>query len=192
MVYDRSDEVLSRAWRAGGFLYRRLGRLDAFHGATQWSAALDWLVNVRPGKPIEEVQLWMHGLWGRALLGREPLSAASLAVDHPHLPRLLAIRARLTESAHAFWWFRTCQTFGTASGQAFAIAWTRFFDCVAAGHTHDIGFFQSGLHVLRAGEEPRWSLSEGVDPTQPQKALGSSPFAPRTITCLHGRPPRID
>ena len=64
--------------------------------------------------------------------------------------------------------------------------------CRVAGHTHVIGFFQSGTHVLRPGETPSWSPTEGVrfDGSEAVGALGSSPFAPSTITCLHCDPPR--
>jgi hypothetical protein len=189
MIYDRTDGALSRAWLAGGWLYRALGRLDAFHGARSWSDALDWLAGVRAGEAIAEIQLWMHGLFGRVLLAREPLSTACLTEDHPLCARLSAIRKRMATSESALWWFRTCQTFGTADGHSFARSWARFFGCRVAGHTYDIGLVQSGLHILAPGQEPSWSVAEGLHPKRASSALASSLSAPSTITCLHGKPP---
>ena len=84
------------------------------------------------------------------------------------------------------WWFRTCSTFGTARGQAFARAWANFLGCRVAGHTFLIGLHQSGLHSLGPGASPSWSVDEGVAGEVP---LWSRPGAPNTITCFHGKIP---
>jgi hypothetical protein len=54
-----------------------------------------------------------------------------------------------------------------------------------------IGFWQSGLHSLLPGQQPGWSVDEGLIPSDPPApyARGSRPGAPNTITCLHGRIP---
>jgi hypothetical protein len=85
----------------------------------------------------------------------------------------------------SLWWFRSCDVFGTAKGHAFARGWTRFFGCRAAGHTYTINMLQSGLHVLAPGEEPTWSVDEGVE-SGLEHARTSSVLAPNTITFLHG------
>lgn len=87
-----------------------------------------------------------------------------------------------------------CETFGAEIGQRFAKAWVDFFNCRAAGHTYIIGPFQSGLHILKPGEEPNWSPWEGLKdgtPAAPKHALWSRPSVPNTITCLHGRIPFV-
>jgi hypothetical protein len=194
MIYDRTCPRpwilpgLSQIWGAGRYLYRALGRLDASYGAGSWAEALDWLAAVQTHDRIGEVQFWGHGRWGLARIGAEPLDASALKPGHPHHDRLARVRDRL-EPGNALWWFRTCETFGTRTGQSFARAWTRYFDCRAAGHTFIIGAWQSGLHSLRPGEEPAWPEEEGLVPGDPDRALTSRPGAPNTITFLHGRIP---
>ena len=196
MVYDRTCRGprllpgLSHSWWAGGHLYRWLGRIDAVIGASSWGQALAWLAAVEPHRAIAEVQFWGHGKWGLARIGREPLDRGVLDSGHPYRGRLEAIRERM--QPEGLWWFRTCETFGALPGHDFARAWTDFFGGRAAGHTFIIGPWQSGLHLLRAGAEPHWSISEGLregDPRAPVRALWSRPGAPNTITCLHGRVP---
>jgi hypothetical protein len=195
IVYDRTCPGrwglpgLTQAWRAGGTLYGVLGRTDAVCAAGSWSEALDWLAQHGAPAPLAEIQYWGHGQWGRARLGGESLDAGALVQGHPHHDRLRAVAARLLPDG--LFWFRTCETFGTAAGLEFARAWTRFFGCRTAGHTHVIGLWQSGLHSLAPGAEPDWSASEGLPPggSEPRVALGSGPGAPHTITCFQGTVP---
>lgn len=198
MVYDATwvgrplvQVGLTSSWVAGGALYRGLGRIDAVFGATSWEDALAWLCSVEPARPIDEIQFWGHGTWGRALVARDFLDAD--AVDDPTHSRhgdLTALRARLSGPG-ALWWFRTCETFGREAGQRFASSWARFFGCRVAGHTYVIGPWQSGLHSLVPGQAPRWSVREGLpdDVEAPRYARRSGPGEPNTITCLHGRIP---
>ena len=181
---------LTWSWKIGARLYRQLGRLDLAFGAASWAEALAWLRTVEARRPIAEIQIWSHGHWGRVLMQGDGLTTSSLAPSHAHHEALTAIRDRLT-GPEALWWFRTCETFGRPEGHDFARAWTRFFACRAAGHTHIIGPWQSGLHSLRAGEEPRWSVTEGVREDVPggTTAAWSGASAPNTITCLHGSIP---
>jgi len=195
IVFDRTCRSarlpLSRAWRAGSWLYRGLGRVDLVLGAASWEEALRWLAEARPTTaPIREVQIWSHGRWGRALLESDALDEEALLPGHRLHAGLQAVRERLRPSS--LWWFRTCETFGAVAGQRFARALVEFFGCRVAGHTHVIGFWQSGLHSLGPGEEPGWSTSEGVvegSAEEPQRAARSGPAAPNTITCLHGGVP---
>ena len=193
MVYDATKPTraaqwgLTSSWIAGGSLYRRLGRLDAVYGALSWEDALAWLCSVQPQRPIGEVQYWGHGHWGRVYIGREAIDQGAVDdVTHSRHHDLAAIRDRMTPQS--LWWFRTCETFGRPEGHAFASSWTRFFGCRAAGHTHVIGPFQSGLHSLAPGQVPGWSVDEGVRPGT-DLGIMSSPAAPHTITCLHGAVP---
>jgi hypothetical protein len=194
LVYDRSCvgrrflPGLTDAWRVGSRLYGALGRIDATCPAASWAEALDWLAAVRPEARIREIQYWGHGHWGNARLDGEVLDQAALAPGHVHHPRLRRVAARLLPGAEGLFWFRTCETFGTAPGQAFARAWSRFFGCRAAGHTHVIGFWQSGLHSLLPEQEPSWPVGEGLGPGG-NVAARSRPGAPNTISCFAGKVP---
>jgi hypothetical protein len=190
MIYDRTCRGLTRAWSVGGRLYGALGRLDDWRGVATWREALDWLVARSEGHVIAEIQFWGHGQWGCAWIDRERLDVSALVPEHPLYERLVALAARLAPSGEALWWFRTCGTFGAEAGQDFARAWSRFFGCRTAGHTHEIGFLQSGLHELAPGAEPTWSEDEGRAPgVASASGAPSSVFAPNTITCLHGAVP---
>jgi hypothetical protein len=190
MLFDRTCRGgrlrpgLSHAWAAGGRLYHRLGRIDHWYGAASWGEGLDWLADVACDQPIAEIQYWGHGRWGGLWMANELLVTTALEPGHRHHARLAAIKARMTPES--LWWFRCCDVFGTEAGHDFARRWTRFFGCRAAGHTHTIHVLQSGLHVLGPDEEPAWSVTEGVRPGV-DRASRSSPFAPNTISFLHGR-----
>lgn len=198
LVYDATwvgrpwvQAGLTSSWIVGGALYRGLGRIDASYGASSWEDALAWLCSVEPARRIDEIQFWGHGKWGRALIARDVLDVdAVLDSRHSRHEDLRALRARLS-GRDALWWFRTCETFGREAGQRFATSWARFFDCRVAGHTYVIGPWQSGLHSLRPGQLPTWSVREGLpdDVEEPRYALMSAPGEPNTVTCLHGRIP---
>jgi hypothetical protein len=199
MIYDRTCMTgngvpgLTLSWRVGGWLYGRLGRLDSWSGAATWEEALNWLATVGRPDPIAEIQYWGHGQWGEVLLDHQSLDATAVAPPNPHCEALGAIRDRLIPGGDALWWFRTCSTFGTVRGHAFARAWSRFFGCRVAGHTFVIGPFQSGLHTLRPGAKPGWPVDEGVpapvNGVPATRALWSARSAPNTISCLQGRIP---
>jgi len=191
LVYDRTCRGkgpllgLSHAWSTGSLLYRALDRLDASLGAASWSEALDWISRVEPARPIGEVQFWGHGKWGDIRIANDPLDVTALDSRHPLHERLRAVRERTSEDG--LWWFRTCETFGAQRGHEFARAWSSFFDCRVAGHTFVIGYFQSGLHLLHAGQKPHWDSREGLirgTAERPERAAPSTPLAPNTITCF--------
>jgi hypothetical protein len=195
-VHPAARLGLTTTWQVGARLYGALGRIDAWRGVTSWTEALCWLAETHPGQPIAEVQYWGHGHFGSAVTagGKGPekvLDARALVPGHVLHDDLLAVRERL--SPKGLWWFRTCQTFGTERGHAFAQAFTAFLGRRAAGHTHIIGPWQSGLHSLLPGEAPTWSTAEGttgeLTPRGTPKAKWSTPWAPRTINCLDGAVP---
>jgi hypothetical protein len=175
-------------------LYRGLGRLDAAFGAQSFESALDWLCEYEPGTPIAEVQFWGHGKWGRIFIDRQVLDSNALREGHSLRPRLDALRERLGHDALI--WLRTCETLGAQAGQDFAAALSDFSGATVAGHTFVIGFFQSGLQVLRPGKSAHWSRSEGLargTPERPELALASGPSEPNTVTCLAGSiPPEFE
>jgi hypothetical protein len=193
LVYDatqaqRPPRLLGLSWRAGASLYRARGLLDAAFGATNFEAALEFLAQAE--RPIEEIQFWGHGKWGRALIARESFDRSALAPGHRLRPKLDAVRERLVPGALV--WFRTCETLGARAGQDFARALGDFWGARVAGHTYSIGFWQSGLHALAPGGTPDWDPGEGLaagTPEHPEGAHTSGPNRPNTITCLTGRLP---
>jgi len=195
IVYDatqqqRPPRALGYSWRYGVHLYRALGRVDRSYGAHSFADALKWLEEVEPERSIGELQFWGHGKWGRIFIGAESLDRSVLRGDHAHHAGFRELRERLAPSA--LLWFRTCETLGARAGQDFARALSDATGARVAGHTYEIGFFQSGLHCLQPGTAPSWSDREGLargSAERPEKALPSSPDAPATITCLTGEIP---
>src|SRR6266542_492984 len=90
---NRTGLGLSRAWSAGSVLYAMLRRSDGAHGARTWEEGLAWLSSFRAEQPIDEVQYWGHGKWGRLLLAGKALDAAALREGHRHHGALGALRA---------------------------------------------------------------------------------------------------
>jgi hypothetical protein len=193
MIYDRTCGALTASWKAGAVLYRALGRLDASYGAASWSEALEWLANHAPDRRIQEIQFWGHGNWGCAKIDGERLDAGALEPSDPRHALLSRIRERLVDGGAALWWFRTCETFGTEAGHAFARAWSRFFRCRVAGHTYIIWLAQSGLHAIDPDREPSWPIDEGTraakDGRTAPKARWSLWHHPNTISCFTGEIP---
>lgn len=195
LIYDatqqqRPPRALGLSWRYGSQLYRALGRIDAAYGASSFADALGWLSRVQPGQPIEELQFWGHGKWGRIYIAAEALDRSVLEPTHAHHAAFCAVRERLP--VDSLLWFRTCETLGARAGHDFARALGDATGARVAGHTYVIGYFQSGLHCLRPGTSPAWSASEGLargTPEQPEEALASALGAPNTITCLTGAIP---
>ncbi|MGE0404584.1 MAG: hypothetical protein AB7T06_48185 [Kofleriaceae bacterium] len=192
LVFDRTcvrtGGGLTIPWFVGSHLYRALRRFDRVKGVASWSEALAWLGAI--DQPIDELQYWGHGRWGRFLVDKEALTTDSLLANHEHHAGMRALRDRLAPGGLV--WFRTCSAFGTWRGMAFAEALADFLGARVAGHTHVIGFHQSGLHGLVPGARAHWHPAEGLadgTPDEPAKAKGSWPWAARTITCLHGAVP---
>jgi hypothetical protein len=198
LVYDRTcrgprlQDRLSVAWEAGSILYRALGRLDASLGVSSWQEALGWLTSYESSRPIREFQYWGHGKWGAVLIGKEALGRDAFLPGHALYPLCEGLRARLLPDGRSLLWLRTCEAFGAERGHAFARSLADFFGCRVAGHTHVIGYWQSGLHSILPGAAPDWPLDEGLaagTPGAPERALASRPDAPNTISCLAGEMP---
>ena len=195
VVYDatqrlRPPRALGHSWHYGTKLYRALGRVDGSFGARSFEEAFAWLGRHAPERTIGELQFWGHGKWGQIFIDREMLDRGVLEARHAHHAAFQALRERL--SPDALLWFRTCETLGASAGQDFAAALGDATGARVAGHTYVIGFFQSGLHCVRAGDAPAWSSTEGLargSAERPELALPSSPDAPNTITCLTGKIP---
>lgn len=198
MVFDRSATQpfwppLPTFWRAGGWLYQHvLRRFDAYQGIASWPEAFTWLAAQDPSRPIGEIQFWGHGKWGSAKVGGELFDVHGLTSFHPYAPLLDAIKARLLPGGASLFWFRTCETFGADVGQIFARDFSDRLGTRTAGHTFEIGFWQSGLHSLEAGTTATWAPDEGLEagsPSAPLVARTSRPWLVHTISCLQGHVP---
>ncbi len=194
LVYDGTakagERLLRTAWSTGAKLYRRMGRVDATHGAESWEGALRWLAAEGRNEGIDEVQFWGHGKWGKVYIANDVLARDHLRVDHPQHALVRALRDLLTP--RALLWFRTCETFGAAPGQAFARELADTSGARVAGHTFVIGALQSGLHGLVPGATPHWSPTEGLragTADDPRDARSSSPLAPNTLHFMNGQVP---
>ncbi len=188
VLYDRGctePPFLTQSWVIGAALARIRGQVDAVHGASSWREALAWLANEGREYGLAEVQFWGHGKWGRALIGGDAIDAARIREDADTRDQLREISASLAPGA--LWWWRTCETFGAASGHDFAQDFGERLGCRVAGHTFIIGPWQSGLHSLAPGCRPDWPQDEGLasgTPRSPRGALWSRAWRPRTIACL--------
>jgi hypothetical protein len=187
VLYDRTCVIrrgaLTPAWIAGTLLYRAAGRIDVARGVTSWADAFVYLATLPA--PITELQYWGHGKWGRAFVAEDVLDASAIPAG-----RLAAVRAQLAPDALV--WFRTCETFGATAGIDFAERLADHLGARVAGHTHIIGFHQSGLHGIHPGTRADWSPTEGLaegSADAPERAHGSHRRAPHTITCLAGAVP---
>jgi hypothetical protein len=177
IVFDRTCVQtrghLSPVWACGARIYRALGRIDAVRGVASWDEALAWIESLE--QPIRELQYWGHGKWGCAFVERGELDG---------------LREKLAPGSLV--WFRTCETLGASCGIAFAERLADFLGARVAGHTYVIGFHQSGLHAIDPGSRATWLATEGLeegDGDAPRRAKSSRPWAPNTITCLHGEIP---
>lgn len=178
---------LSPVWWAGTWMHRLLRVADATLGARSWAEALGWAAHIAEtrGRPIGTIQFWGHGTWGSMLVGKSRLDHEALGVGHPMSPAIDRLRTRLV-GPDALFWLRCCSAFGAQRGQAFATQLANRLGCRVAGHTHVIGFWQSGTHSVGVGETASWDAREGLrlEGDRVLGALGSSPSAPRTMTCL--------
>ncbi|MBF0548034.1 MAG: hypothetical protein HQM08_26590 [Candidatus Riflebacteria bacterium] len=196
MIYDRTCRAktffpgLSFIWKAGAWLYRSLGGIDYYFGASDWPEALDWLLAISHGRKIIQIQYWGHGEWGLAKINKEKMDISSLKTEHPLNSRLKKLRERVIPGK-TLWWFRTCLTFGGEAGMKFSKGWAEFFNCKVAGHTYKIHFRQSGLYCLNPGQIPNWNTKEGFFWSKDGKMEGleSSICANHTILCLNNKFP---
>lgn len=117
-------------------------------------------------------------------LGKTRLDGDALRPNHELAPALDALRGCLA-GPDALFWLRCCSAFGH-TGRSFAQDLAARLGCKVAGHTHIIGFWQSGTHSLRPGEAPGWDPREGVrfQGRAATAALWSSVDAPNTLSCL--------
>jgi hypothetical protein len=188
MFYDSSDwagKELRLSWVTGGKFYKLFRSVEHHSGFDSWFDALKWLDSVAPGQQINSIQFWGHGSPGRVWINGEYLSARSVLASSPHRNLLLNLKERLTSDSLI--WFRSCNVFAGKEGHLFAKLMASMMGCTIASHTYIVGPWQSGLHTIRPGEEPSWSLEEGVDG---EELKWSMPWSPNTVFCLTGKIPK--
>lgn len=180
IIYDATQKgALGLVWRVGAWLYKKLGWADEVVAIRSTFPFWSDLSYAARGRFVDEIQFWGHGEPGGAFIAGNPLCIDCTDLFYSTIACL---------HADSVFWFRTCSTFASADGQAFAKEWTDALGCRVAGHTYKIGFWHSGLHTLAPGEEPDWCEAEGTMP-EPGKihstATGrvakiSGPLEPRT------------
>lgn len=165
VIYDRtalfdkvqnSNDLLTYTWMYGTRLFKTFNSLDMAKGVASWDEALDFLLEQSKTVEISGVQFWGHGARGLAAIGTEALNKKAATKRKAKLAELGS-----KMSPDAYWWWRTCGTYGGEKGQEFAKHFTDLLGRKTAGHTHIIGFWQSGGYTIRPGEEPHWSDVEG-------------------------------
>lgn len=182
---------LSSSWTVGGGLYKALRWVDVCKGFSDWGAALDWIAALEPGRQISQIQIWGHGSPGRSWMNGRALTAKSLTPGHKYNMVLRQIAERMTDDGVI--WFRNCSVFAGQVGRDFGRTWANELDVRIAAHTHVIGVFQSGLHTIGPGEEPRWPADEGIAEGTPDhilKTRNSMPWSPNTVFMLSSGIPR--
>jgi len=177
---------LTRFWQLGAQMHRVLSRADGVTGARSWKDALRWAVNVSHarGRPIRELQAWGHGGWGYMGMHRDRLDSDALRTESPLRDTVDAFRDTLAPDALV--WLRCCSAFGTLRGHDLARRLADRLRVRVAGHTFIIGGLQSGTHSLTPGQNPTWTIEEGVERANGSSLCArlSTASAPRTITCL--------
>lgn len=174
----------------GAALGRVLGRFDGVLFASDWESALNQVLRFRDGEPLEELQVWSHGKWGEVRLGRDSLRLEDLGATSPRAAVLRRLGQRF--GANGLLWLRSCETFGSVRGKAFARSLADTVGVRVAGHTFVIHAWQSGLHSLRPSEAPGWPDDEGIlvgTAEAPRSGRRSGPFERNTITALQMRAP---
>lgn len=165
---------LKTSWLLGCIFQKLVGAVDEYYGASSWADAQAWLKS--RGSPIEQVQYWGHGSPGTVWLAGQAVPTAAWLSLKP----LLAPNALI--------WFRVCDSFQGAAGQAFSKALADGLGCMIAGHTRIIGLWQGGLYTRAPWMPASWDVTEGGEPSWIREDL--NPFHKHTILCLKTKIPK--
>jgi hypothetical protein len=190
-IYDRtalfdnvknSNDILTYSWMYGSRMFKLFNSLDTAKGVSSWEEAFSFLEEFSKTTVITGVQFWGHGAPGVAAIGGELLNRKKTS---QYKERLSNIGSRMSEDA--YWWWRTCGTYGRETGKHFAEHFTKTLGRKTAGHTHVIGFWQSGGHVIRPEQKAHWSDVEGFAGDQ---MISSNWNRPNTIICAQTKIPK--
>ena len=169
------------SWMVCGQIARQAGRFELGLKAPSWGYAAAMLA-IRAdmaGKPWDMVQLWSHGVPGHPYMGGDKYTAREDKEALRMIGNVMNPKGTV--------WFRSCAVFSGSVGHDFAQRAAGLLGCRVAGHTFNIGPWQSGLHTLAPGDQPKWSTVEGNRDGTP---LWSAPWEPNTITALQWTIPR--
>ncbi len=175
---------LSLAWRVGSQAFQKLGQFDKCVGVSDWNGFIDAVsMALAQYGEIDEIQYWGHGWLGTVACGGSFFYTSKFEED-----RWLKLQEHLADHP-PHWWFRTCATFGSASGHHFAQSWSTFFNAKTTGHTAIIGTWGVHSHgyTINPGEKPHWSTEDGLKSGKP---VNSVPWLPNTISCLQANAPK--
>lgn len=145
---------------------------------------------------VEEIQFLSHGSSGNAMYisktgeeltindfnipelekyGDGPRNTPGYRAWHdklsPRQRRLVLLRRIICGSGSEVY-YRSCEAFQGKTGQEFAKASAAFWRSKVIGHTKVIALSQPGKKVLKPGQEPDWSESEGTGAPSPKKPVG--------------------
>jgi hypothetical protein len=164
-IYDKTQSWLTASWWMGSLLRSiRKGR-DEILSVESWD---DMVKQLEPLSGVKRVEYWGHG------------STGSVSCDHRRLrANVLPAVKHIMDGPESLWWWRTCNTFQAQSGRDFAQHCVDALDCRVAGFQNIIWMWQSGLQVLRPGEEPDWDDEGGK---------WSKPWMSNTVFCLSRGP----
>ena len=103
---------------------------------------------------IGEVQCWMHGNEGGAVIGKDWLTISTLKTQSWQSIHDIMI-------PNGLWWFRTCYTMNGDAGRQFATTFAHHFgdNIRVAGHTKFIHAIHAGLVVKHPGHDVDWGES---------------------------------
>ena len=174
VFYDAADKSFaSKFWRPGGKLYKAAGMTDEVIGVGSWRSLFQGL-GQRPSESVSQVEVWCHGMPGRAYIDGKTLRLNGKGHLHftPYCHLAWVYNAM---AADGVFWLRSCYSFAGPIGKAFAEQLASETGCTAAGHTHLIGPWQAGFRAVAEGGKADWSAKEG--------GLGqkSYPWSPRCI-----------
>jgi hypothetical protein len=145
---------------------------------------------------IEEIQFLSHGSAGNAMYiskTGEELTASDYNIpeltkfgDGPRntpeynawyakltlRQRRLVLLRRVICDSDAEIYYRSCEAFQGKTGQDFAKISADFWRSKVIGHTKVIAFTQPGKKVLKPGQQPDWSETEGTENPTRKKPIG--------------------
>lgn len=193
MIYDKTklvdgkidgQDALTSSWMAGGALYRAFRWLDRSKGVSTWEEALEWILSECRDGAVSTIQFWGHGNRGRASVGQQVMNKILLQ-DEKIASLVREIGSLMHEDG--LWWFRSCLTFGGIEGKEFAKEFSTILNRRVAASTYIVGWWQSGYHSLKPGEDPYWPDTEGMILSEDNHYLGdmkSKRKEPNTVWCI--------
>ena len=153
-------------WRTPRILEMAHTQANLVMGASNWDDAITKIIDActsikRNGKPLGVIQFWGHGMPGVPMMGEHRLSYPAFKDNSSSLyARLCQMRDLISPATYL--WFRCSSFFSGEMGRNAVEHFTNFFRCKLVGHTHKIGFIQSGCYVVDIKDKPRWPVTDAA------------------------------